>query len=182
MVYILMADGFEEIEALTVVDVLRRAEIKIEMVSIGGELVTGAHGIVVKADKLIGAINVDNAEMIILPGGMPGTKNLEASEDVQSLVKDAVDAKKWVSAICAAPMILGNKGYLKNIEAICFPGFEKYLSGAIIKDRTVNVYKKFITSKGAGTSLDFAFAIVSVLRDEATARDLMVRMQYNKRA
>ncbi|WHH60597.1 DJ-1 family glyoxalase III [Petroclostridium sp. X23] len=178
MVYIFLADGFEEIEALTVVDVLRRADIEIKMVSVMDKTVTGGHGIMVQADCLIDEINGEDADMFVLPGGMPGTTNLEKNERLQEFLKYAVDNKVWIAAICAAPIILGNKGYLKDMHCICFPGFEKYLQGAVIKDNHVNISGKFITSKGPGTALDFAYTIVSILKDDDTAHRLKVQMQY----
>lgn len=177
MVYVLLADGFEEIEALTVVDVLRRAEIDVETVTIKDEMVTGAHGISVKADRFIEDVTIEEVDMLVLPGGMPGTKNLEQDKNVQDLLELAIKQEKWLAAICAAPMILGNKGYLKNIQAICFPGFEQYLKDAEIVDNKVNICNNFITSKGPGTAIDFALAIVSVLKDEDTAHDLRLQMQ-----
>lgn len=178
MVYIFLADGFEEIEALTVVDVLRRAEIDSKMVSVGNEIVTGAHGIPVVADCVIDDVSVKGVDMLILPGGMPGTTNLEQNEKVQHFLQFAVDNHKWIAAICAAPMVLGKKGYLKDREAICYPGCEKYLLGAVIKDNHVNVSGKFITSKGPGTAMDFALTIVSVLKNEDIAHQLRVQMLY----
>ncbi|MDK2799372.1 MAG: protein deglycase [Clostridiales bacterium] len=178
MVYIFLADGFEEIEAITVIDVLRRAGIELKTVSIQNEMVTGAHHIPVKADCFIDSIKAENMDMLILPGGMPGTTNLEQNEKVQELLKYAVDHNKWIAAICAAPMILGNKGYLKNVQSICYPGFEKYLKGAVIQDNRVNVSGKFITSKGPGTAAEFAFAIVSILKGEELANKLQQTMQY----
>ncbi len=180
MVYVFLAKGFEEIEALTLVDVLRRAEITVKMVAVDaqGKMVTGAHGISVLADCMEEEVVVDQAQMFVLPGGMPGTTNLEQNETVQQALAHATTSGKWIAAICAAPMILGNKGYLKNKEAICYPGFEKYLQGAVIKDNRVNIYDTFITSKGPGTASDFSFAIVSVLKNQDIAHQLKVKMQY----
>ncbi|MGE4283641.1 MAG: DJ-1 family glyoxalase III [Clostridia bacterium] len=178
MVYIFLADGFEEIEALTVVDVLRRADIDIKMVSIKDKLVRGGHGIAVEADCMIDEVKSEDADMLVLPGGMPGASNLEQNDKLQQLLKYGVDNKKWIAAICAAPMILGKKGYLKDIDAICYPGYEKYLQGAIVKDASVNICRNFVTGKGPGTALDFAYAIVSLLKDDNTAHSLKIQMQY----
>ena len=180
MVYVFLAEGFEEIEALTVVDILRRAEISVKMVAVGTQdkMVTGARGIPVMSDCMENEVETDKAQMFVLPGGMPGTTNLEKNETVQQVLAYGVQNGTWIAAICAAPMTLGNKGYLKGKEAICYPGFEKYLQGAIVKDNKVNIYDKFITSKGPGTAGDFAFAIVSVLKDQDTAHQLKVQMQY----
>jgi 4-methyl-5(b-hydroxyethyl)-thiazole monophosphate biosynthesis len=177
MVYVMLADGFEEIEALTPVDVLRRADIEVFTVSISNSTtVTGSHQIPVIADMLIDKADLVNAEMVILPGGL-GTQKLYNHEPLEKAIAQRVEQKKWMAAICAAPMILGKRGYLKGHEAICFPGYEKDLQGAVIKNCKTVVSGKFITSKGAGTALDFALAIVSVLRDEKTAAELKSKMQ-----
>lgn len=178
MVYVMLADGFEEIEALTVVDVLRRVNIKTYTVSIGRDrTVTGAHSIPLVADLLISEADLEAADMIVLPGGMPGAENLYKNTILEKAIESRVSQKKWIAAICAAPFILGKKGYLKGKEAICYPGFEKDLAGAVIRDKKVVISDKFITSKGPGTALDFALAIVSVLRDEKTADTLRAGMQ-----
>lgn len=177
MVYVMLADGFEEIEALTPVDVLRRANIQVSTVSISNsKTVTGSHQIPVIADLLMDEADLINAEMVILPGG-PGTQNLYSHEPLEKVIAQRVQQKKWMAAICAAPMILGKRGYLKDHEAICFPGYEKDLQGAVIKNCKTVVSGKFITSKGAGTALDFALAIVSALKDEKTAAELKSKMQ-----
>jgi 4-methyl-5(b-hydroxyethyl)-thiazole monophosphate biosynthesis len=178
MVYVMLADGFEEIEALTVVDVLRRVNIKTHTVSIGRDrAVTGAHNIPVAADLLISEADLEAADMIVLPGGMPGATNLYNNTILEKAINSMVLRRKWIAAICAAPFILGKRGYLKGKEAICYPGFEKDLIGAIIKDEKVVISDNFITSKGPGTALDFALAIVSVLRDNNTACTLRASMQ-----
>lgn len=177
MVYVMLADGFEEIEALTPVDVLRRANIEVFTVSISyNKTVIGSHHIPVIADMLMEEADLLNAEMVILPGG-PGTQNLYNHAALEKVVASRVEQKKWMAAICAAPMILGKRGYLKGHEAICFPGYEKDLQGAVIKNCKAVVSGKFVTSKGAGTSLDFALTIVSVLEDEKTAASLRSKMQ-----
>lgn len=177
MVYIMLADGFEEIEALTPADVLRRANIEVFTVSISNSrTVTGSHQIPVIADMLMEDADLVNAEMVILPGG-PGTQNLYNHKPLEKAIAQRVQQNKWMAAICAAPMILGKRGYLKDHEAICFPGYEKDLQGAVIKNSKAVVSGKFITSKGAGTALDFALAIVSVLKDENTAASLKSKMQ-----
>lgn len=180
MVYVMLADGFEEIEALTPVDVLRRVSIEVSTVSISdSKTVTGAHNIPVIADLVIEQADLSGADMIILPGGMPGATNLYKNTALEKAIGKRVEQNKWTAAICASPMILGRRGYLKGKEAVCFPGFEKDLQGAVIKNSRVVVSKPFITSKGPGTSLEFAFAIVSVLKDENTAHSLRSSMQAN---
>lgn len=179
MVYLFLADGFEEIEALTVVDVLRRAGIEISTVSINESLyVQGRSQIIVKADLPLKQVNKDKVDMVVLPGGMPGTTNLEKNESIQDILKYCIDNEKWVSAICAAPSIIGKKGYLKGQSAICYPGFEKYLEGADIASENVVLSGKYITSKGPGTALDFSYKIVEVLKGKDLAEKLKSDMQY----
>ena len=179
MVYLFLADGFEEIEALTVVDVLRRAQIDINTVSITeSNNVQGAHNIVVYSDLLIKDCKFEHTDMIIFPGGMPGTTNLENCSILQQEIKNRVNNNKWIVAICAALSILGKNGYLNGKNAICYPGFEKFLVGATIIDAPVVVSDNIITSKGPGTAFDFAHKIVSILKDEVTANRLRQSMQY----
>lgn len=175
----MLADGFEEIEALTVVDVLRRADIDIKTVSIKeDEFVVGRSNIVVKADYLIDDMDFDDEDMLILPGGMPGTLNLETNRKVQKLIKKFADDNKWIASICAAPSILGKANYLKGINATCYPGFEKFLEGANYINKKVVVSENFITSQGAGTAFDFAYEIVKVLKDDIEVSKLKESMIY----
>lgn len=164
MVYMFLAEGFEEIEALCPLDLLRRAGVDIKTVAVGdGDLVTGSHGIAVKADMKESDFSDEKAEMVILPGGLPGTTNLEASEVVAKALGDAVANDAYVCAICAAPSVLGKRGYLKGKEAICYPGFEKYLEGATVSDKKVVLDGKIITGAGMGAALEFGLALVSAL-------------------
>ncbi len=163
MVYVFLADGFETIEALAVVDMLRRAKIDTMTVGVTGKEVKTSHSINVTADITIDELNINDANAIVLPGGMPGTLNLEANSVVQSSIDFCVENGKYVCAICAAPSILGHKGLLKGREAICFPGFEEDLSGATISDKYVVTDGKFITARGAGVAVDFGLEIVKAL-------------------
>lgn len=163
MVYVFFADGFETIEALAVVDMLRRAKIDTMTVGVTGKEVKTSHSINVTADITIDELNINDANAIVLPGGMPGTLNLEANSVVQSSIDYCVENGKYVCAICAAPSILGHKGLLKGREAICFPGFEEDLSGATISDKYVVTDGKFITARGAGVAVDFGLEIVKAL-------------------
>lgn len=178
MVYVMLADGFEEIEALAVVDVLRRVNIDVFTVSITDDTkVTGSHKIQVAADLTIKDAALEDADMVVLPGGMLGSQNLYENSILEKALESRVKNKKWIAAICAAPFIIGRRGYLEGKEAICYPGFEKELKGAEIVNKKVVISDNFITSKGPGTALDFAFAIVSVLKDEKTAETLAKQMQ-----
>ena len=130
MFYVFLAEGFEETEALAPVDVMRRAKLDVKTVGVTGECVTSSHGVPVKADITIDNIDLDDVQGVVLPGGMPGTLNLEANEKVLEAVKYSCENGKIVAAICAAPSILGHLGILDGKKATCFPGFEKELKGA----------------------------------------------------
>ena len=173
MIYLFLADGFEEIEALFTVDVLRRAGLEIKTVAIGeSRIVMGTHNIPVIADIHIDEIESSLPEAIILPGGMPGTTNLEQSAAVVNSIHLAMQNNSLVCAICAAPSILGIMGYLKGKNATCFPGFEEYLDGAVIKNERVVVDGNIITAKGMGCAAEFALAIVEKLRGKEKANEV----------
>ena len=163
MYYILLAEGFEEIEALTQTDVLRRAGIEVKNVGVTGEYVTGSHGITVKADALIEEAKNCVPEGIILPGGIPGTPNIASNKDAVELIKKVAENKGLVAAICAAPSVLGELGLLEGKKAICYPGFEDKLTGAIVTCEKVVIDGNFITSRGAGTAMDMALAIAEYI-------------------
>ncbi|MBR6872814.1 MAG: DJ-1/PfpI family protein [Ruminococcus sp.] len=179
MVYVFLAEGFEEVEALAQVDVLRRAGAQVKTVGVTGREVTSAHKITVLADTTVDRITLgDDLDMIVLPGGMPGTTNLEASSEVQKAIDYCAAKGKFVAAICAAPMILGHKGLLSGRKATCFPGFEKDLKGAEITGLPAVTDGKFITGKGAGAAFDFAFELVTALYGRNKADQLASNMQY----
>ena len=166
MIYILLADGFEETEALACCDMLRRAELDVKLASINGEYVAGSHAITVKADMPAEEIRTETIDAIVLPGGMPGTLNLQKSPEVSRLIDYCVKNEKLIAAICAAPMILGDLGLLSGKRATCFPGFEENLLGAEICDEFVVCDRNFITGKGAGAALMFGAAIADYFRKE----------------
>ncbi len=178
-VCIFLADGFEEIEGLTVVDLLRRAKIEITMVSITGKLeITGAHQIKVIADCLFDEYSYNDVDMLVLPGGMPGTINLGAHEGLVSLLNEFHEQGKYLSAICAAPSVLGEHGLLKGRCATCYPGFEDKLIGATFTGNKVEIDSNIITSKGLGTSIDFALSIITLLKGEEIAHNIGKAIQY----
>lgn len=178
-VYLFLADGFEEIEALTVVDLLRRADIEIETVSLNGTSeVEGAHQITVKADQIFQAEAYDDGRMLVLPGGMPGTNALMAHEELRELLFAYRNAGKTLAAICAAPSVLGMNGLLRGKRATCFPGFEDKLLGAeYLQDRVVKD-ENIITSRGFGTAIEFALEIITELRDKELAWTLAKSIQF----
>lgn len=176
---IFLADGFEEIEALTVVDLLRRAGIEISMISImGRKNVTGSHNIAVEADELFKDANLDSCDMLILPGGMPGTSNLFACEPLKEKIKEFDTAKKPLAAICAAPTVYGRMGLLNGKRASCYPGCEGDLSGADVRMSEVTVDGHFITSRGMGTAIPFGLAIIEHFQGKKAAEEMASRIVY----
>lgn len=178
MVYCFLADGFEEMEALCPIDILRRGECEVTVVGVGDQIINGAHGIGVCVDITDNEITLDEKlEMIILPGGMPGTLNLEKNANVQKAVDYCVDNGKFVSAICAAPSVLGHKGVLKGKEAICFPGFEGQLNCGKISDDYVCKDGNIVTAKGAGVAQEFGLKLLECLKGKETADKIKASLQ-----
>lgn len=174
MVYMFLANGFEETEALCPLDLLRRAGVEVTTVGVGGEMIVGSHGIAVQPD-IPEAMYRDTApEMVILPGGMPGASNLDASRTVDSALRVASAHGGVLAAICAAPMILGKRGYLRGKRATCFPGFEKYLEGATLAPRGEKVVTDglVVTGAGMGAAMEFGLALVRVLKGGKAADEL----------
>ena len=169
MVYVFLADGFEEAEALVTVDILRRAGHKVVLVGVDKKEITGSHGIKVVADIKTGEFAPVDLEAVILPGGMPGTLNLEANKTVCDAAKTAYKKGKLVAAICAAPSVLGHLGLLKGRVATCYPGFEKELIGARYANLPTVTDGNIITAKGAGAVFEFGFAIVEHLAGSSGA-------------
>lgn len=162
MIYLFLAQEFEEIEALAPVDILRRAGLTVATVGVGGKQIVGSHGVQVTADLSEDDVEQDSIDMVILPGG-PGTKNLEQSSVMQRAVRHCVKTGRPVAAICAAPSILGHMGLLKNHRATCFPGYERELGAKEVTGEGVCVSGTIITGKGAGVALEFALKIVEQL-------------------
>lgn len=178
-VCVFFATGFEEIEALTVVDLLRRSQIDTIMVSVTGERkVTSSHRITIETDALLEEINFDEVTMIVLPGGMPGTTNLEACVPLMKQVERFYAEGRYVAAICAAPSILGHRGMLKGRNACAYPDFESHLEGAVVTQNTVEVSDHVITSRGMGCAIDFGLAIVAKLLGESFAEELAGKIIY----
>lgn len=179
MIYVFLAEGFEEVEALSPVDILRRGGLEVKTVGVASKTVVGSHGIPVVCDCESFETDFSNMDGIILPGGMPGTLNLEKSVDVNAAIDFAFKNGRIIGAICAAPSILGKKGLLKGKSATCFDGFEKYLSGAKLSDSPAVRDGQFITACGAGAALDFGYLLLAAFKDEATAENLRRAMKYN---
>ena len=175
MIYMFLANGFEEVEALAPLDLLRRAGCDVTTVGVGGgDTIVGAHGIAVGADIPDTMFRDSKPEMIILPGGMPGTRHLDESRTVDAALRSAINSGAYIGAICAAPMVLGKRGYLQGKAAVCFPGFEEYLKGAILQPKGVKVAVdgKIITAVGMGAAIEFGLELVAALKDEDVANAL----------
>jgi 4-methyl-5(b-hydroxyethyl)-thiazole monophosphate biosynthesis len=178
MVYVFLADGFEEIEAISPIDILRRAGVLVKTVGVSGKTATGNHGITVTVDIQMSEIKLDGSlEMVVLPGGLPGANNLQNSEDVVNALNFAAQNKRYIAAICAAPKILGANGLLRGKKATCFPGYEDELTGAIATSESVVTDGNIITAKGAGAALLFGFALVKALKGQETADKIRAAMQ-----
>jgi 4-methyl-5(b-hydroxyethyl)-thiazole monophosphate biosynthesis len=174
---IVFAEGFEEIEAVTPTDILRRADVQVELVGLNAAAVTGAHGIVFKMDRVLN--DAENVDAIILPGGMPGAQHLSESERLARLLKAHLEDGKIVGAICAAPgVVLGRHGLLAGRKATCYPGFEKEFGKGTHVDEAVVVDGNLITSKGPGTAFAFGLALACALAGDAKADELAEAMQY----
>jgi 4-methyl-5(b-hydroxyethyl)-thiazole monophosphate biosynthesis len=172
-----LAEGFEEIEAVNIIDVLRRAELNVTVVSVSETLeVKGSYGIKVIADQLFKTVNYELIDMIILPGGMPGAVNLQEHLGLREQILNFNENKKPLGAICAAPLVFGNLGILKNKNATCYPGFENQLHGAIVTQENIEVADNIITAKGAGVAIDFALKIVEILKGKILADKLAEKM------
>lgn len=172
-IYLFLAEGFEEVEALGTVDVLRRAGLPVKTVSVMEQLeVTGSHQVTVKADMLFDEESLHDAEMLILPGGMPGSLNLSEHEGLRRVILAFFAAGRPMAAICAAPMVYGKLGLLKNKKVTCYPGFEEYLEGAVPTGALVEHDANIITGKGPGATFEFAMAIVAKFCGKAKVAEL----------
>ena len=185
-VLVLLKNGFEEIEALTIVDYLRRAEIIVDMVSTEEDItVTGSHGIKVQADLTLADLDKDQADLIFLPGGMPGAKSLSEDEKVLDLIRDFDKNGKVISAICAAPIVLENAGVIKDKKVTSYPGFDKFLKSACqYKDDLIVVDENIITSRGPATAVLLALELIELLKGrekmEAIRKDILFDLLKEK--
>jgi 4-methyl-5(b-hydroxyethyl)-thiazole monophosphate biosynthesis len=180
-VYLFLADGFEEVEAITPIDILRRGGINVETVSVSGnKIVHGSHGINIEADLLFDKNAYDDAAMLILPGGGKGTQNLKDHKELNGILHKAYNSGKLLAAICAAPSVFGLAGFLDGKTAVCYPGFEVQLIGATIGKENVCTCENITTSKGAGTALEFSLKLLEILTDKSTADSVKASIMCNK--
>lgn len=182
MVLIHLATGFEEIEALTVCDLLRRVDLEVQTVSMTGEkTVDGAHGIRVEADQLFDPAKYEECDMIVLPGGLPGAFNLQDHKGLEEQIRKFGEAGRPLAAICAAPLVFGAHGVLQGKKATIYPGMEAHLDGAEAVDCPVVCDGNLITSQGPGTAMEFALAIVNFFKGEEVTADLRKDLLLERR-
>lgn len=181
MIYVFLATGFEEIEALAPIDIMRRAGLDVATVSINAEkAVVGAHGVPVVADILLDEVDFEAAEMIVLPGGLPGSTNLDACESLREGIRRAYADDKSLAAICAAPMVYGHMGLLRGRRATCYPGCEGHMEGAEYTAAIVEEDGPFITGRGPAAALEFGYALVERILGEGASLPLREGMMYSQ--
>jgi 4-methyl-5(b-hydroxyethyl)-thiazole monophosphate biosynthesis len=172
-VFLFLAEGFEETEAVATIDVLRRGGLNVTTVSISDDYtVTGAHRIPVVADELFSKTDFSAGQLLVLPGGMPGASNLDAHEELKALLRQYIAEGKKVAAICAAPLVLGGLGLLQGKKATAYPGYEHTLTGATVTQDKVVKDGNIITGRGPGFALDFGLAIVEELKGKNKALEV----------
>lgn len=182
MVYIILGKGFEETEAVAPGDVLRRAQIPMQYAGIGGRLVEGAHGITVQADIAVEEMDLQNMDMIVLPGGMGGVESIEASPAAMAAVEYALKHDRYVAAICAAPTILGKRGWIDGRHAVCYPGMEGQMGKAIVHpEKEAVVDGKLITGRAPGAAIEFGLTLAGVLPGSFTPDEVASYMVYERR-
>jgi 4-methyl-5(b-hydroxyethyl)-thiazole monophosphate biosynthesis len=181
MVYIFLGNGFEEIEALSVCDILRRGGVDVKLAGVGGLKITGGHGITVTADIQVSEIKYDRAEMLIIPGGVSGVESIERSTECSEIIKNAAQKGIPLAAICAGPRVLAKLSLLKGKKITCYPGMEKEMTGAIADTTKATVSDgSLITGRAAGAALDFAFMLLEALKGQAVAEKIRLGIYYER--
>lgn len=179
MVYIMLGKGFEETEAVAPGDVLRRAQIPTQYVGIGGKIVEGAHGISLQADIALEEMDWDSMDMIVLPGGLGGVESIEASQGAMAAVQYALEHDRYVAAICAAPTILGKRGWLDGKHAVCYPGCESNMGGAIVHpEKEAVVDGRIVTGRAPGAAIEFGLTLAGLLNGAFTPEEIAGYMVY----
>ncbi len=181
MVYIFLGNGFEEIEALSVCDILRRGGIDVKLAGVGGLKITGGHGITVTADILVSGIQLDRAEMLVVPGGIGGVESIERSTECSDIIKNAAKKGTPLAAICAGPRVLARLSLLNGKKITCYPSMEMEMTGALA-DTTKSIMSdgSLITGRGAGAALDFAFMLLEALKGQAVAEKIRLGIHYER--
>ncbi len=180
MIYVFMANGFEDIEALAPIDIMRRAGLQVQTVSINEDnIVESAHGVKIICDANLRDVQWNDAQLLVLPGGLPGATHLDECEPLRQGVLRHHAAGKPVAAICAAPQVLGHLGLLKGVRATCYPGFETELEGATYTAALVERDGQIVTGKGPGAAMAFGYALLELMGKQAEAAQLREGMMYN---
>lgn len=179
MVYVLLGHGFEEMEAISPVDCLRRAGVAVTTLGIGGREITGGHGMTLLADEVLETADTSDLEMVILPGGLGGVHAILGSEAAEALIRKAYAEGNYVCAICAAPNILGGYGMLEGRTAVCYPGMEDGMPGSILSETPVAVDGKIITAEAAGSAIPFGLKLVEVLKGRQAAEAVANEIYYH---
>ena len=180
MVYVFLAEGFEDVEALAPIDIMRRAGIEVQTVSITDDIiVSSAHGVGFLADTILESVDFSEADALVLPGGLPGATNLDACAPLREAIMQHYRAGKTLAAICAAPLVYGHLGLLSGVKATCYPGFETELHGADYTAALVQQDGQFVTAKGPGAAMEFGYVLVERLLNKQTADQLREGMMYN---
>ena len=181
MIYVFLATGFEDIEAIAPVDIMRRADLEVQTVSITGEeIVTSAHGVGIASDLLLSDVDFSSAEMLVLPGGLPGSTNLDACKPLTEAIKRHFESGGPIAAICAAPLVYGHLGLLKGRRATCYPGVERELAGATYTAAIVERDGNIITGKGPAAAFEFGYTIVDFFLGEGASQPLRQGMIYKE--
>lgn len=179
MVYILLGEGFEEVEAIAPCDILRRGGVDVQFVGLSGKCVSGGHGIQICADIMLDEMDLENMDMIVLPGGMGGVNSIRSCENALNAVKFAWENGRFVAAICAAPMILAELGITDGKMATCYPGLEGNMGTALMQENAATVTDgKLLTGAGPGTAIDFGLMLVAALRGEEKAKEVYDGLVY----
>ena len=181
MVYILLGRGFEETEAVAPYDVLHRGGVDVRFAGVGGRTVSGGHGIEITCACTVEEIDLENTEMIVVPGGMGGVESIEKSSAAMELVKKAYDAGKRIAAICAGPRVLAGLGILDGVQAVCYPGMENEMAGGLMtQDQPAVTCGRVTTGRAAGTALDFGLELLTVLKGRETAQKVAGSIYYER--
>ena len=181
MVYIILGKGFEPVEAIAPCDILRRGGVDVKLAGIGGKTVEAAHGVTVAADCTVEEIDQNALEMIVLPGGLPGSTNLQAHEGLTANIRAFASAGKKLAAICAAPMVFGSCGILDGKKATIYPGMEEYLTGAEPTGEAATVDGNIITGQGPALAMEFALAIAENVKGKETADAVAEDLLYDRK-
>ncbi len=181
MIYILLGQGFEEIEALSVCDILRRGGVEVKLAGVGGLKITGGHGITVSADIDVSGIDLDVARMLVIPGGMGGVESIERSHECSDIIKKAAMRNTPLAAICAGPRVLARLSLLKGKKITCYPGMENEMTGALVDTAKATVTDgSLITGRGPGAAFDFALELLGYLKGQAAAEKIRLGMHYER--